>query len=102
MEKFFYRVNQGETLQSIAKKFNLSPISIIKDNGLKEEIQAGDVLCLIKQNHEIYFAEPFDTFRTIAKKFSVSEELLKDKNPVPYVFYGLGVIINKETQKTHT
>ena len=43
MEKFFYRVNQGETVQSVAKKFNLSPISIIKDNYLKDEIQAGDV-----------------------------------------------------------
>ena len=97
MEKFFYRVNQGETVQTVAKKFNLSPISIIKDNYLKEEIQAGDVLIVVKRKYKIYFAEPFDTFFSIAKKFSVSEDTLKNYNPVPYVFYGLGVIIGEET-----
>jgi spore germination protein YaaH len=97
MEKFFYRVNKGETVQSVAKKFNVSPISIIKDNGLKEEIEQGDVLCICRGKQKIYFAGPTDTVSTIAEKFSVSEEKIRIDNPVPYVFYGLGVIISEIT-----
>ena len=38
MKKFFYRVNKGDNLFSVCRKFNLSPLKVIYDNNLVEDI----------------------------------------------------------------
>ena len=93
MEKFFYRVNGGDGLLSIASKFNVPPILIIKDNNLKDEIQAGDVLFISKTGGRTYTAKPFDTMESVAAQFNVSAERLKETNGADYLFYGLTVVI---------
>lgn len=93
MEKFFYRVQKDEKLLTVCLKFSLCPEKVIKDNKLSREIEAGDILYIEKPTGRVYVAQLFDTYQTIAKKFGVSEQDLREKNGVEYVFYGYPVII---------
>ncbi len=95
MEKFFYRVQDGDTVLSLATRFNIPPVALIKGNDLKAEIQSGDVLFIVKTDGEVYTAQPFDTIFSVAARFNVPEETLKEENGVDYLFYGLKVIIPK-------
>ena len=56
MKKFFYRVQAGDSVLSLAQKFNLSVCKIIADNNLKKEIPE------IKDQHTIY--DPIGINRT--------------------------------------
>ena len=92
MKKILYRVASGDTVQTVCTRFSLSPITVIEENMLTNEIEEGDMLVLSEKD-TLYFAEPTDTFYSIAKKFSMTEEELKRLNNTPYIFYGLGVKI---------
>ena len=89
MTKFFYRVGVGETLLSVSTTQNLSPFKIIKLNNLKQEIQAGDLLYIEKEDVCQYRVKPTDTAKSIAIRFGIDEKTLLQKNGVDYVFYGL-------------
>ena len=93
MEKFFYRVNENETVFSLSQKFNIPPVIIVKENNLKKEIEVGDILIINKCNYTIYKVQPFDTIKTVAHKFNKTEKEILDKNNLPYLFYGLEIII---------
>ena len=93
MEKFFYRVGKGDSVMSLAARFNLPQTVIIRDNNLSRDISEGDVLCIAKTAGEIYFVQPFDTLNSVAEKFNVSTKTLAFINGVDYVFYGLNLII---------
>ena len=93
MEKFFYRVLDGETVISVANKFNLPVCAIIKDNNLKSEISKGDLLYIERTDDRVYKVTPFDTLFSVAQKFGVSESEILQKNGVPYIFFGLSIKI---------
>ncbi len=95
MKKIFYRVNEGETLFSVCEKLGVPPVVVIKENNLKQEVAAGDILYIEQGDYYIYKVTPFDTAKSIAQKFNISEEKLLSDNSVSYVFYGLSVIIGK-------
>ena len=89
MEKFFYRVERGDTLFSIAERFLTPAVSIITLNNLKKEPCDGDLLYIERDNCSLYRVQPFDTLESVSKKFCVSEQSLREKNGVEYLFYGL-------------
>lgn len=93
MENFFYRVSKNDTVLSVALKFCLPPLVIIKENSLTSEICEGDILYIKRISGTPYVVQPFDSAKSVAKKFGVSEEELLEKNGVPYLFYGLTVWI---------
>lgn len=93
MEKFFYRVNGGDSVLSLAAKFHVPPAVIVKENNLKEEIREGDVLFICGARGNAYTVQPFDTIESVAARFNVEEERLKELNGVDYIFYGLEVLI---------
>ena len=93
MEKFFYRVKEGDSVLSLAERFSVPPVLLIKDNNLTEEIQNGDVLFICKTRGRTYTAKPFDTVESVAARFNVSAERLKETNGTDYLFYGLTVVI---------
>ena len=93
MEKFFYRVSEGESVAVLSARFNLPQTVIIRDNDLSRDIAAGDILLIRKSAGKIYRAQPFDTLKSVAERFNVSAETLADLNGVDYIFYGLNLII---------
>lgn len=91
MKKFFYRVTEGDGIVSVAERFSASVTKLIKDNNLKREIEAGDML-FIETGGETYPVEPWDTMRSVARKFGVTEREIAQKNgDVPYIFYGMRI-----------
>ena len=92
MKKFFYRVQKGESILAIANKFNGLVGKIICDNNLKKEIEEGDVI-LIESYENLYEFMPTDTLSSISKKFGVNKQEILDKNHLPYLFFGLKILI---------
>lgn len=93
MEKFFYRVNSGDGILSLSARFNVPPLTIIKDNNLAREISEGDVLFIRKTAGRTYTAEPFDTLDEVAEKFNIPPDKLAEINGAEYLFYGLTIVI---------
>ncbi len=94
MKKIFYRVLSTDTLFGVAEKFGVCFSDIVSDNNLTREISAGDILIINKDDCTLYSVKPFDTVKSIAKAFGVTEESILLKNSaIPYVFYGLKIKI---------
>ena len=89
MKKILYRVADGDTVLSLAQRFNMPITKIIKDNNLLKEICAGDMLYLEIEENSLYKVQPCDTLCSIAKKFNTTEQKILEDNGVPYIFYGL-------------
>lgn len=94
MKKFFYRVQAGDSVLSLAQKFNLSACKIIADNNLKKEISQGDLLLICKNSTCAYKVQPFETAESLSQKIGVSKEKLLKQNCVDYLFYGLVVTVD--------
>ena len=88
MKKFFYRVQERDSLNSIAQKFNAPIGRLIYNNNLKKEVSAGDIL-LIEQVKNVYLVKPLDTLSDLAKKFNLTPQEILDKNHLPYLFCGI-------------
>lgn len=93
MEKFFYRVQKGDSLAALSSRFNLPQTVIINDNGLSDEVKEGDVVLIRKLSGTVYRVKPFDTLESVAERFNVSAKTLSAANNVDYLFYGLNLII---------
>ena len=93
MEKFFYRVIEGDCIAGLALRFGIPQTVIIRDNNLSRDIAAGDILLIRKSSGKTYCAQPFDTIESVAKRFGVDAETLASVNGVDYLFYGLNLII---------
>lgn len=93
MKKFFYRVQNGQTIMSISQKLSLPQALLIKENKLREEVSEGDLLYIEVEEDKIYKVKANDTIEGIARKFRVTKEELLAKNGVPFVFYGLNIKI---------
>ena len=93
MKKFFYRVGEGESLFSIARKFNLSPFTLIYDNNLLADVEWGDIVFINCEN-QTYKPLPLDDFSTVSKRLNISKERLISLNGnIPYLFYGVDINI---------
>ena len=89
MKKFFYRVKYGDTIISVSNTFSVPTLCLVKDNFLKSEIEAGDIM-IIEKHENIYKVNATDTLDSVSKKLCVSPERLSFLNGgITYVFYGL-------------
>ena len=88
MKKFFYRVQQGDTLSLIAQKFSAPIGRLIYNNNLTKEVSAGDII-LVEQVEKVYVVKPLDRLEDIAKKFKLSPQEILDKNHIEYIYCGL-------------
>ena len=91
MTKFFYRVEQGETLFLVSNKLSVPCFRIIRQNNLTREIEQGDLLYIEKSSEKgrLYKVQPFETLDSVCEKFCVGKQELIEKNGVDYLFYGL-------------
>ena len=99
-----YKVVKGDTLYSIAKKFNVSVDSIINDNNLKNNtLSIGQNLKIRSNNVEECFGEDIsyktytvvkgDSLYSISKKLGVSVDYLKNKNNLSSNLLSVGQIL---------
>ncbi|MBQ6728013.1 MAG: LysM peptidoglycan-binding domain-containing protein [Clostridia bacterium] len=93
MEKFFYRVVEGDSIAALSSRFNIPQTVIIKCNNLSREISEGDVVVIRALTGKTYRVQPFDTLESVAERFNVSAETLAQVNGVDYLFYGLTLVI---------
>ena len=87
-KNIYYRVESGDTLESISSLFNVPKDYIVLHNG--QELYAGKLLFLPETNFAVYVVKPFDTLDKIAKHFGTTPENIKQKNSLmsDYVFVG--------------
>lgn len=89
MQNFFYRVKSGDTVNALSRRFGIPPHIIIKENGLSEEVNAGDILYLTPCE-KTYEVDLKDDLNSIAEKFNISVDELKSINGgLSMVYYGL-------------
>ena len=88
VKNVFYTVKNGDTLESIAKKFGVSKRYIIKNN--IADIYQGLMIYLPETNFKTYTVQPFDTLSKISQKCNISVDDLMTKNNLEneYVFVG--------------
>lgn len=87
--KEVYRVGEFDTLESIARKYELSEKEILIYNNLKaENIKQGLYLVINKLEGKRYVVKPFDTLQKIADKFGISIEKIREHNKINEVFLG--------------
>ena len=92
MSKIVYRVSKQTTLEEIAEQFHTTPIAIARLNNLDGEVFVGMRLLIEPCEGEYYIVQPFDTISSIAKKFGVDEDVLKEYNS-DRVFIGQKIFV---------
>ena len=90
MKKFFYRVEEGDSLAKISYKLGVPTKIIVEQNNLKRELERGDLLYLeVPKSAKTYVVKPSDTIEGIAKKFGVSSQYILTTNKVDYVYFSM-------------
>lgn len=80
-----YRVQEGDSLDSLAVKYSTTKAILIYDNNLNKDIEKGDVL-YIKTFKNIYIVGVLDTPETLSKKFKTTIEKLYELNKIDYPY----------------
>ncbi|MBE7086874.1 MAG: LysM peptidoglycan-binding domain-containing protein [Clostridiales bacterium] len=93
MKKFFYRVQRGETLFDITNRFNLPITVIIKLNGLKEEVQKGDLLYIEEKDAPLYVVKPTDRIDELAKICNKTKDEILEENGLPFLYVGAKIYL---------
>ncbi len=94
MKKFFYRVQEGDSVLSVSERFGTPVIKIISLNNLSREVETGDMILLEEDGGGTYTVQPNDSLECILEKFHICESEFIEKNgKVDYVFYGLKIKI---------
>lgn len=103
-----YVVKKGDSLYTIAKKYNVSVDDLLKANGLSSAlIYPNQVLIVpLNTNGNVYFVEYVvkenDTLNTIADKYNISLNELKNYNNFEKLYLLSDQVINIPVEKkTH-
>ncbi len=88
-----YIVEKGDTIKSIALKFNTTKNLIIYDNFLSREVEENDYL-YIKCYKTVYTVTATDTLKDIAEKFNKTEEEILRLNRIKYIYPTQKIVID--------
>lgn len=94
--KYDYRlhtVKSGETLHSIAKKYDTTAAHIGKLNRIPRAIAAGDMLYIGGLNKTLYIVQPMDTLESIARKFHADAVKIRQFNDINLIYIGQRILI---------
>ncbi len=80
-----YRVQEGDTLDSLAVKYSTTKAILIYDNNLNGEINDGDAL-FIRTFKNVYIVGVLDTAKLISEKLNVTIEKLYEINKIDYIY----------------
>lgn len=90
----YYTVKKGDTIYSIAERYNTTPEIFISLNGLKEGeyIYENEILLVPKQDVNIYLTKENDTLKQVVKKLDGNIDDIYMQNPNIYLLPGQLVI----------
>ena len=88
-----YLFETGDTLESVAIKFNTTPRNIAVKNNLSSYPEKGDLLSLCKESGKLYKVNINDTIQSICKKENISINDFIQKNNINYVYINQLIII---------
>ncbi|MFV0275043.1 MAG: LysM peptidoglycan-binding domain-containing protein [Bacilli bacterium] len=85
-----YEVQQGDTVYSIADKFNIEPKNLLEINGLNpsDMIYENEILLVPRNGTRVYFIKENETFHSIGSKLDISPSDLVDLNPKLFLYPG--------------
>lgn len=86
MEGFFYRVQAGDSLFALSRRFGVPPVLLVRGNGLNAEIEEGDILWIPPAPARTYRVEVTDTEETISARFSRPAGEILEENGIDYLF----------------
>lgn len=85
-----YTINKGDSLYSIARKYNINPELLASLNGISMEdyIYPNEQIIIPKSGFSYYITKEGDTLDTVASLFKVTPEELLFKNGIIYLSEG--------------
>lgn len=93
-----YTIQKGDTLYSIAKKFNTTVNEIKTLNNLTSDmITVGNILKIPKQAGSTYTVQKGDTLYSIAKKLNITVDAIKKANNLTSDILSIGQILTIPT-----
>lgn len=83
----YYTVEKGDTIYSIAKKFDIDSNLLTKINGLEDNdyIYPNQTVIVPKDGINIYLTSKNDTIKTVLDKLNITMEELVNKNKEVYL-----------------
>lgn len=86
----FYKIEKGDTLYAIGRRYNINPSLLASLNGLNLEdyIYPGEEILIPKNNYSYYLTAEGDTLTSVANMFNVDKEKLIKENGVIYLLGG--------------
>lgn len=91
--EIIHRVEKGETLSYISKKYGVPTGVILHDNQISGEIFEGLRLVIAPPKGKIYTVKPEDTIDSICKKFSTNKEKLLKENNAEIIYPFMNIVI---------
>ena len=85
-----YTINKGDSLYSIARKYNINPELLASLNGISMEdyIYPNEQIIIPKRGFSYYITKEGDTLDTVASLFKVTPEELLFNNGIIYLSEG--------------
>lgn len=86
----YYTIEKGDSLYSIARRYNINPNLLASLNGLNLEdyIYPEQEILIPKPNYSYYITAEGDTLNNIANAFNVSNNKLLEENEIIYLLAG--------------
>lgn len=104
-EKYFeyYTIEKGDSLYSIARRYNINPDLLAILNGLNSNdyIYPEQEILIPKSNYSYYVTKNGDTLDTVSQKFNTNLKELIDNNETIYLLDGQ-LIVKKNKSVNNT
>ena len=83
---FLYKVEKGDSLKSIADKFNTTQRVLIVINGIETEPKVGEFIVVEKLDGKMHVVMPMETIDSIAQKYGVNVQEIMRKNKIDLIY----------------
>lgn len=94
----YYRVQKGDSIYGISRKYNINPELLASLNGLNfsDYIYPDQLIMIPKANYSYYITKEGDTLDSVANVLGVSRDKLLKENDIIYLLEGQMLV--KETR----
>ena len=90
IKKIIYTSKDNISLLNISKQRKIPISNIVCENNL---VRKGEYVLISNKQYKTYIVKPADTISSIAMKFNIDEDYLKNINKISKIFIGQQLII---------
>lgn len=95
MNRIMYRATEDISIEQLAEQYGTTVSNIARLNNINGMIRKGMRILIDKQEGEYYVVQPFDTLKSIAEKYSIDVESIKEINALENLFIGQKIFLPK-------